>query len=211
MIVCAGERKAKPDVDPSAIALAAIEALNRLEHGVLLVDQDGQIHFANAGAHTLLASRECRIAAGRVHARTGCESTALHQFIVRCAAGNCPDQSSPDACAHRIGEPPLIFQPASPKCAASLNKLLAIFIVDPYATSMPSAAQLRERFGLTPAEAQVAGEIVKGRGLQQCAARLKISATTARTHLKRIFAKTGTDRQAHFVRLGFASHLALRS
>jgi DNA-binding CsgD family transcriptional regulator len=60
---------------------------------------------------------------------------------------------------------------------------------------------LRRRYGLTPAEADVALEIVKGEGRDACAARLGITTATVRAHLGRIFEKTGVHRQAELVHL----------
>jgi DNA-binding CsgD family transcriptional regulator len=57
------------------------------------------------------------------------------------------------------------------------------------------------RYALTSAEADVALEILRGDGRKAVAARLGIAETTARTHLSRIFWKTGARRQAELVRL----------
>ncbi|OWJ57075.1 hypothetical protein BWR60_34395 [Inquilinus limosus] len=77
----------------------------------------------------------------------------------------------------------------------------AIFIVDPGQNPTPAPALLQELFGLTAAEAGLAVEIGRGDGIQAAADRLAISGNTARTHLARIFEKTGTGRQAELVRL----------
>jgi DNA-binding CsgD family transcriptional regulator len=65
-------------------------------------------------------------------------------------------------------------------------------------------------FKLTPAEMRVLMMIVQLGGLQEVAPVLGISATTAKTHLQRIFAKTDTGRQADLVKLvaGYMSPLA---
>ena len=60
---------------------------------------------------------------------------------------------------------------------------------------------LRRRFGLTEAESGVAIEILKGDGRRAAARRLGLSDTTAKSHLERIFDKTGTHRQAELVRV----------
>lgn len=64
---------------------------------------------------------------------------------------------------------------------------------------------LRQRFGLTRAEAILALEICKGDGREAAARRCGISVSTAHTHLNRIFSKTGTRRQAELVHLLFTS------
>src|SRR5215475_10792410 len=58
---------------------------------------------------------------------------------------------------------------------------------------------LRSRFGLTPAEARLALHLVAGETLRSAEAKLSITYETARTHLKNIFSKTGTCRQAELV------------
>jgi DNA-binding CsgD family transcriptional regulator len=60
---------------------------------------------------------------------------------------------------------------------------------------------LRRRFGLTSAEAAFAAEILKGDGRRAAARRCGIAEETAKTHLSRIFEKTGAHRQAELVRL----------
>src|SRR5262245_54759820 len=58
---------------------------------------------------------------------------------------------------------------------------------------------LRSHFGLTPAEARLTLHLVAGETLRSAEAKLGITYETARTHLKNIFGKTGTCRQAELV------------
>jgi DNA-binding CsgD family transcriptional regulator len=58
---------------------------------------------------------------------------------------------------------------------------------------------LRRHFGLTPAEARFALHLVAGETLRSAEAKLSITYETARTHLKNIFHKTGTSRQAELL------------
>ena len=58
---------------------------------------------------------------------------------------------------------------------------------------------LRSHFGLTPAEARLALHLVAGETLRSAEAKLSMTYETARTHLKSIFQKTGTCRQAELV------------
>jgi DNA-binding CsgD family transcriptional regulator len=68
-------------------------------------------------------------------------------------------------------------------------------------TPRDGAQRLRLTYGLTEAEARFAEEILKGDGKRAAAERCGISYSTARTHLSRIFDKTGVHRQAALVRL----------
>jgi len=61
--------------------------------------------------------------------------------------------------------------------------------------------QLRMLYELTPTEARLSARIVSGERIFEAAGNLGISPHTARTHLKRVFEKTNTARQAELVRV----------
>jgi DNA-binding CsgD family transcriptional regulator len=56
-------------------------------------------------------------------------------------------------------------------------------------------------FGLTPSEAQLATLLANGFTLAEAASQLNIAENSARTYSKKIFAKTGVNRQTELVRL----------
>ena len=58
---------------------------------------------------------------------------------------------------------------------------------------------LQRAFGLTPSEAHVASAVGQGDTIEEIALRRQLSQNTIRTHLKAIFAKTGTRRQGELV------------
>lgn len=58
---------------------------------------------------------------------------------------------------------------------------------------------LRDRYGLTDAEARLAGSLLNGASMKESAGSLGISIATARAQLKQIFRKTGTRRQTEFL------------
>jgi DNA-binding CsgD family transcriptional regulator len=60
---------------------------------------------------------------------------------------------------------------------------------------------LQDLFGFTPAELALATDILAGHDLAASAARRRITLHTARAHLRRLFEKTGTRRQAELMRL----------
>ncbi|WP_188908398.1 helix-turn-helix transcriptional regulator [Salinarimonas ramus] len=64
-----------------------------------------------------------------------------------------------------------------------------------------SAGGLADAFGLTPAEARLCTLLGHHRDLRETASRAGISYETARNHLKRVYAKTGTGRQADLLEL----------
>jgi len=64
-------------------------------------------------------------------------------------------------------------------------------------------------YGLTPSELRVLLATVEVSGVRAVAEALGISQATVRTHLRRLFAKTGTSRQSELVKIvaAFASPL----
>lgn len=60
-------------------------------------------------------------------------------------------------------------------------------------------------FGLRPAEAKVASLLADGLNFQQIAQAMEVTEETVRTYSKRVFAKTGTSRQAELVKLVLTS------
>lgn len=63
----------------------------------------------------------------------------------------------------------------------------------------PLPRELRERFGLTPKETEVAGEIVRGRSINAVAVALGVGRETVRFHLKALFQKTNTHSQTELL------------
>jgi len=83
-----------------------------------------------------------------------------------------------------------------------------VFIVDPDARLALPVQRLVDAFGLTAAEARVALAASAGDGTPAIARGLGLSANTVKTHLRRVYAKTGVSRQAALVRLVAALELA---
>jgi DNA-binding CsgD family transcriptional regulator len=191
-------------------AAAADAALDRLETGVVLVDAAGKVLFANRVAEAILSSGD-----GLGSNREGlCASDPRVTRTLRRLATRCADTAPVNGNSVSIprgeGRPPLhvVVAPfGSEAIRAEIGWMgparpVAILIVtDPERARQVHRKQLRERYGMTAAEADFALEIVKGDGRQAAAVRLGVSLATARTHLERIFAKTGVHRQAELVRV----------
>jgi DNA-binding CsgD family transcriptional regulator len=61
--------------------------------------------------------------------------------------------------------------------------------------------RLVDLFGLTPAEACLATALAGGKRLEDVAAERGVRMPTVRTQMRRVLAKTGTDRQSDLMRL----------
>jgi DNA-binding CsgD family transcriptional regulator/PAS domain-containing protein len=85
---------------------------------------------------------------------------------------------------------------SSPFAAAA-----AVFVQDPTLVPTLPGEAFAKLYGLTGGELRVALALAPGLGLKEAADLLGIRETTAKTHLQRIFGKTGTSRQAELVQL----------
>lgn len=85
-----------------------------------------------------------------------------------------------------------------------------MFIGDPDRPTEIDQRRLTQLYGLSRAESRVIVLLAKGYRLDQCAETLGVAYETVRKHLKQVFGKTGTDRQAELVRLLVTGPAGLR-
>lgn len=85
-----------------------------------------------------------------------------------------------------------------------------LYVCDPSAYKSTREGLVSKLFGLTISEASLAILLADGLTLAECAKQLNINENSARTVSKKIFAKTGTKRQAELIRLILNSTALLR-
>ena len=81
----------------------------------------------------------------------------------------------------------------------------AVFMAIPRKQKPMPLDTLKSLFGLTPSEANIVQELESGLSLSEIAAERHISQHTARDHLKAVFLKTGTRRQAELCKMVMSS------
>jgi DNA-binding CsgD family transcriptional regulator len=88
------------------------------------------------------------------------------------------------------------------RCAGQRYAAVAAVVVRKAAIETPSPAEAVARsYGLTPSELRVMLASIEVGGVAQTADALGIGEATVKTHLHRVFGKTGASRQADLVRL----------
>jgi DNA-binding CsgD family transcriptional regulator len=179
-------------------------ALDCLETAVFVLDSDSRIHFASAAARRLLDEDRLSVRNGQLWSSIPGETTALRRLVDQCvdAASAGPAKMT----FHRLGDVENALYLAAVPARRSGEReqgqpFVMVFATKPCETSLPDARQLRSHFGLTYTQAKLAIEIAKGDGLKACTQRLGIAMSTGRTHLREIFQKTETRRQAELVRV----------
>lgn len=180
---------------------ATLQALDRLDTGVLVVDGTGRVIHASDMAEQLLREN---VGMAVIRGRLSLRPPALHDKLlamVRDAMDTAPGKIAKPGAALAIPRPdrmPLALEVAPLRPAVSAfgeqRPCVLVFIRDPAAPI--AVARLRELFGFTRTEGVVAAALGRGASLEEIAAGMGIGLATVRSHLKRILAKTGTHRQA---------------
>ena len=176
--------------------------LDGLGSAVVLTDAEGRIAYANAAASAMFAAQgpvtrsNDRIAASNAATAEALASAIMSAATNEAALGargigipvSAPD--APPAVAYVLpltqGTARAAFRPA----------VAAIFITTAISAAPAPEDTLITLFDLTPAEARVMQRIGGGMAADAAAAGLGISANTLKTHLGRVFNKTGTSRQS---------------
>lgn len=181
--------------------------LDVMADAVLLYDMAGSLVHANPAAAALM---------GRTHSLTGTESDRLQIEAQRVAWGM--GSFSRRATGSLIGTPGAITAATTLPCATrevkvngksyTLRGSLApawmlgrdpgvIVTIESTSTKATSDADLRERFGLTTREVEVARLVASGLSNQALAEKLGVSFFTARNHVERLMGKMSAMNRAH--------------
>ncbi|AVF02689.1 MULTISPECIES: response regulator [Devosia] len=179
--------------------------LDMLAFGVVVASRSG-ITFANQAAMEM-ADAGCGLVSGRtLRAGSSVLNSELKALIESACAAAADGEDF--VASHSVSRPSsaqdLLLTVCSlpePQVSVSSEKLAVVFISDPTRRPDVSNAVLSDLFGLTPTEAEVARALAGGRRTDEIARDLAISATTVAFHLRNLFGKTGTHRQADLVAL----------
>lgn len=191
--------------------IAATEGFETSQEGAILADASARVVVANPIAKAILDARDgIFLRDGRLTVNGIAE--ALQHLIVSCARGVIT-KGAPGGeltVPRGLGKAPLRITVTPLRSKVRLLDCPWIGVGSPVAIvtlrdrdldRRRREKGLRRRFGLTSAEAALAAEIMQGDGRKAAAVRCGISDETAKSHLKNIFDKTGTRRQAELVRL----------
>ena len=193
------------------------DILDGLKAGMFLVDANGRIVHANAAARALLMDQDFLYSArDRLVARNAATDQTLHVLFAAAAKGDAAIGTGGIAVplVSRDGEHyvahVLPLTAGAGRRAEIANPAVAALFVQKAAIDRPSLPEsIARHYELTPTELRVLLSIVDIGGAPEVADALGIGTGTVKTHLGRLFQKTGTRRQADLVKLvaGFSSPL----
>ncbi len=182
------------------------ETLSSLNTPIMLTDENARIVFANSKAEDILAANvSLKSRNGVLACANQAASSKLADAISRAAkselvlgdrgigvALNAPD-AAPMIC--------YVLPLTRGTARGGTQAAVALFIAIGSDASPQPAPALITLFGLSQAEARVLQHIGAGATLAKVAEAMALSENTVKTHMSRIFAKTGTSRQADLVNL----------
>lgn len=175
-------------------------ALDHVAHAVFLTNAAGSIGFLNVAAAALLGEHgTLAVRRGSLVCVSEKDDRRLSALIASAGGGLGPFGAGRMKLAPARGAQPLniLVAPLSPASDRPAPRAeVMVIAVAPCASMRGAAERLRSYFGLTRVESLLATHIVEGSGLKAAALALNIAPTTARTHLNRIFEKTGARNQA---------------
>ena len=197
---------------------AAQEVLDRLMLGVILLDRQGRVVLMNRVAENLVRQdRPLTVRQNELRARLPEEHEALRGLVAHAA------QTGAGAGLHAGGTVHLhdeggraLLALATPLSTDRADArwlgpgvCAALFLSEPGAQHPLSMDLLEQWFGFTPAEAQVAVDLMNGLDPKEICVRRSVSEETVRSQTKAIYEKTGVNRRAQLMRLLLTSPAAL--
>lgn len=202
--------------------LKAIEAstfavtIDALNVGVVLVDDNCAVVHANTAASSMLgANGPIRLVRGRLHLAHPAARTALETTVSQAARDEAQmgQRGIAIPISRENGEPCVLhvlpLKRGEVRRGIAQKATAALFIAPAAAPRRLPAEALTLIYDLTPAETRVFELISEGRRQAEIGQFLGVAASTVKTHLLRVFEKTGCRRQAELVRLAASLTLPL--
>jgi DNA-binding CsgD family transcriptional regulator len=190
-----------------ALQRAEYHVLDRLSAGIILLDRRARIIYANAAARSLGADGGALcLRNSAVAAHSALHSQRLAELIRAVLRGR-PTASMSVPRPNDGGLLTILMSSVRGRDIgrfADINMpdaAVLLIIVDPANRAGIPTGWIMDAYGLTQAEARVALAASSGITIPDMANQLALSPNTIKTHLRKVFAKTGTGRQTELVRL----------
>jgi len=201
----------------SAEAATFADTLDGLDVGLCLVDAAARLIHANTAGHDMIEARDILFEIrGHLAACDQTVNRTLQHFFAAAgqenaflgADGIAVSMIGRDGQRHVAHALPLASGTRR-RGGVAYSAVAALFVRRAALTIPPRSEVIGKAFKLTPAELRVMLAIVELGGVPEVAAALGVANTTIKTHVRRLFEKTGAARQADFVKLvaGYATPL----
>jgi len=196
-------------IDLKSVKTAAfVDALDGLSAALFLVDAFGRIVHANISGHDMLA--DGRILRSAQDSLVAADPQAARTLLGAIAAASDGDAAAGAGVAVVLSTSPelrwlahiLPLTSGARRRAGIAYSAVAAVFVHKTALDTPSLMEtIVKLYRLTPSESRVFAAIVDVGGVSAVAEALGISEATVKTHLQRLFEKTGMRRQTDLVKM----------
>jgi DNA-binding CsgD family transcriptional regulator/PAS domain-containing protein len=174
------------------IELAALSSIiDRMATAIVVVDASGRISRHNDAAAEMMES------GGVVSNRDGRLSVATQEGQRALRQALASEKSEPAIVPLGDGERGMLTAAVLPMAPRSAQ--FAVLLHVPPQMLPATGRILVDTFGLTRREASLVVVMLNGNTIEAAAEQLGIGLATAKTHLNRVFEKTGTNRQAELI------------
>jgi DNA-binding CsgD family transcriptional regulator len=191
------------------------DTLDGISAGIFLVDTRGQVVHANAAGHAILTEGDTLLASGgRLAAADPPTNDVLNDIFTSAGSGDAAVGIKGIAIpltgrdgSHYMAHVLPLTSGARRKAGMEYSAAAAVFVRKAQLDAPAMPEVLAKLYHLTPSELRVLLAVFESGGVADIAGTLGISEWTAKTHLRRLFEKTGTGRQSDLVKLvaGFAA------
>lgn len=182
--------------------------LDAIAVGIILVDGDGSVVHANRTAHRMFEAGEPVRAVGGCLQAADAETTArLREVIARATEHEAGIAAAGIGMALSAGDDAIATAHILPLAAGDVRTRLfpravaGVFVSTNAPPAVGALDAVAEAYHLTPSEARLLGRLILGEGTTEAAAALDIAVSTAKTHIARLLAKTGSRRQTDLLAL----------
>jgi DNA-binding CsgD family transcriptional regulator len=193
--------------------------LEQLRIGVVIVDADARLRYANGAAQTILNSRVRTVYVGcgeKLACALPSDTARLLQSIAHASMiasnariecdGSLDVKAADGLTTARVHICPL-SRLHTMRTSSFPRSCAAVFLSLAYPIPLPWRS-LMTQYGLTASEARLASALALGASIQEAACRFAVSIHTVRSQLNAIFGKTNTQRQGELISKLLSSALA---
>ncbi|CAN5148829.1 helix-turn-helix transcriptional regulator [soil metagenome] len=193
-------------------AVAFADGLEKMPFGLVAIDDRGRVWHLNKTAQDIVDRRD-GLTVSRDSGLSTVDRTAAQRlaqligsvlFGEERHAGGQLQVMRPGRAPYGVLVAPMPMGPASIFDTVGQRGAL-VLISDPDRSRNGDLAAAMMRYGLTPAELDLLGDLAAGRTLQEHCERRRVTINTGKFHLKSLFSKTGARGQADLVRISLTA------
>lgn len=186
----------------------AMAVLDRMDYGIVIVNQVGNVRMTNLRAEQLLQSGEIiQSVFGRIRLTNAKDNEALCGLARSATASDSADihvrtiETTAELGSARIRVAVLPISHAEKKQLDDDDAHIALVLTDSNQQRAMAPHVLQDSYGLTIAETRVATGLAGGQTQDELCESLFVSLATIKTHTQHIYQKIGVSRQVDLVRI----------